>query len=183
MAYVGRGSAAELLTENPTIDLPNFQTISLQKAGFLVYLTTSISNVLGNSSTPYPILFDTTSFDNGGNVTLNSAGHTIFTAPYSGVYNFECGFRFTHIPVSGAVDGISYIIAAGSTYAASMGDIVTNDNISNELGWLNSVVLQLNASDVVYVAASANGAGSSSIGIKGIQSTAVTTYFSGAFLT
>ena len=55
---------------------------------FLVAITGITGPVTGDG-TSYDILFDTIVFDNNSNITLNSGGKTIFTAPATGIYEFS----------------------------------------------------------------------------------------------
>ena len=65
-------------------------SINTTRSAFEVQTSATISNVTGDG-TQYNILFDNTVFDLGSNVTLNSGGKTIFTAPKTGIYFFYAG--------------------------------------------------------------------------------------------
>lgn len=49
------------------------------------------ANITGDGTT-YNFLADYINYDQASNVTLNSGGHTIFTAPYNGFYFFEFAY-------------------------------------------------------------------------------------------
>ena len=58
---------------------------------FMAFLSGSINNVTGDG-TAYAIICDTEAFDQGGDYD-NSTG--VFTAPVTGRYSCNCGFRFS----------------------------------------------------------------------------------------
>ena len=95
--------AAATLTQGAGITITNgSNSITIATSGtnstlpaFMVILGTTVSNVTGDD-TNYNILFDTTLFDQNSNITLNSGGKTIFTAPKTGLYSLTYAFTSTN---------------------------------------------------------------------------------------
>lgn len=104
MTQYGFGNLAEVLTSNGPGILPSFQTFSggggtglnPSNPAFEVYLAAPISNVTGNG-TVYSVLFDTIKYDQTSNITLNSSGLTIFTAPTTAKYLMNFTATFTGV--------------------------------------------------------------------------------------
>jgi len=71
----------------PQISSAGIQTNTAQPC-FLV-MNESNTGALTGDGTDAAVLFDTTVFDNASNITLNSSGKTIFTAPVTGRYKFD----------------------------------------------------------------------------------------------
>jgi len=84
IAFIGSSSII-----NTTTQAGLYTNLGKYKASsqpcFQVYVNSNITSVTGNGAV-YPILFDTTKFDLNSNITLNSGGKTIFTAPVAGKY-------------------------------------------------------------------------------------------------
>lgn len=123
-------------------------TLPLQPA-FMVYLTTSLTNVTGNGAL-YPILFDTIQFDKGSNITLNSAGMTIFTAPVTGVYYFSATSQFSSLSVAMTASQIRLVGTSSSIYGGFL-NIGAIRNASANAGISVGGLMSLATNDTVNI--------------------------------
>lgn len=127
---------------------------------FLVYLNSSVNNVTGDGTT-YSVLFDTTAYDIGGNITLNSAGKTIFTAPVTGTYQFNLSLSATVVLIGISGEVQVTLIGTSSSYQNSA---FPYNYIGGNFGI--STTMKLTAGDTVYANYLANAV-SKNIGLVG----------------
>lgn len=152
------------------IDSSNRMTNSSQPC-FQVYLTTSATNVTGDG-TVYNLLFDTTAFDQGSNITLNSSSKTIFTAPVTGKYLF-CGcINFTWgVPAALYASIIYQMVATGGTYRLTELGFPNFNNVGSGFdGTSFSIILSMTAADTVYLTAAINFASGKNANFRGSTS-------------
>ncbi len=123
--------------------------VNSQQPCFLVNLNTSINSVTGDG-TAYSVLYDTTTYDQGSNITLNSAGKTIFTAPYTGKYHFD-----VHITYNGLTAAMTGSIAEFVTTANTVVILSVNPGIQRNAGniasFAASITLPMTAGDTASI--------------------------------
>lgn len=142
---------------------------------FNVYLNTGVTNVTGDG-TSYSILFDTILFDQASNITLNSGGKTIFTAPVTGKYLFTSTVRATNMPF-GSNNLIIALQLTGKDFRLyetnkipSSGDFISSGG---------SVCVNMTASDTAYIIVGVSG-GAKTAGVGGAGAGPdAATFFSG----
>ena len=113
------GSGNVAINSGLTIDSTGRNKNTVQPA-FVVRLNSSVTNVTGDGTT-YSILYDTTEFDQNSNITLNSSGNTIFTAPVTGRYWFKVSAFFTGLTVADT-DGRVNIQVSGTSANTILGN-------------------------------------------------------------
>ena len=163
--YIGNESAGGINTTTITpfnsfigkLNLGSALTNAKQPC-FNVSLTVGVGNITGNGNV-YKVLFDTINFDQASNITLNSSGNTIFTAPVTGKYYLE--FDGVMENVSAAMSVASALITTTSggvqTYLTNIG--ITKDG-NNNSGFSVNGVLNMSVGDTAYCSLFAfNGAG------------------------
>lgn len=155
------------------IDSSNRQTNTSQPC-FLVHLNTTISNVTGDG-TLYSVLFDTTIFDNASNITLNSGGKTIFTAPVTGRYKFDTGIVTAGSLVAGN-NAAQVRLTATSRYFTNFFDANQTAAPTNII----SCIVDMTAADTCFVQLYVPGV-SKVVGLTG-QATNPVCWFSGVLL-
>jgi hypothetical protein len=148
------------------IDSSNRMTNTSQPC-FLVQVQTPISNVTGDG-TVYSVLFDTTTYDQGSNITLNSSGKTIFTAPVTGKYLLQASITLTTATVAQQTQ--IRIITTGRTYFAGF----NLTNAGNSMGLPITCICDMTAADTALIQvfqggvtknASVSGSGSATVGL------------------
>src|SRR5260221_1224895 len=152
------GTATQVLTSNGTGVAPTYQAAPAPAttAAFLVFLATSVGNVTGDG-TVYPVLFDTTAFDTGSNITLNSSGKTIFTAPVTGRYQFNATLNVNGLSAPWT-DAYCTIVTTSKSYYFGYINPGTSAAISGGyLSFTGSVIASMTATDTAYVQISLSG--------------------------
>jgi len=87
---VSTGTTGQVLTSNGASSDPTYQNaVNLTSSNGYFYLNTAVTNVTGDGTT-YTILYDTTRFQNGSDISYNS-GTGVFTINTTGIYYF-CWF-------------------------------------------------------------------------------------------
>lgn len=151
---------------------------------FFVYLNTTSSNVTGDGTT-YPVLYDTVLFDQASNITLNSAGKTIFTAPVTGKYLFNVTWNLVWNYGAGDQNVITtFVPSSGNIYRTAEWASQLTSVGSTFQGQSNTVILPLTASETVYFQVFLNGASAKNGTLRGlaIASTIQLNYWSGYLL-
>lgn len=173
--YIGNESAGGINTTTITpfnsfigkLNLGSALTNANQPC-FNVSLTTSVSNITGNGNV-YKVLFDTINFDQASNITLNSAGNTIFTAPVTGNYYLEFDGVMENV-VDPAISVASALITTTSggvqTFLTNIG--ITKDG-NNNSGFSVNGVLNMSVGDTAYCSLFAFNGSSNSINLGGFS--------------
>lgn len=144
---------------------------------FMVYLTTAVPDVSGDT-TNYALLYDTTQFDQASNVTLNSGGHTIFTAPVTGKYLF-CGcINFNWTMGTGNASVIStMVVSSGTIYRITE---INQFEPGETSGETFSLIIPLTAAQTVYLTTSVTIAGGGKTAVfRGIEVGITMNFWSG----
>lgn len=135
---------------------------------FFVNLVTSLTNKTGAGAS-YNVLFDTTTFDQASNITLNSAGRTIFTAPVTGKYLFEAAVTFSGLTAAMTQSQIQ-IIATGMTIVGPQANIGAIRDVGNLATSNASAIIAMTKNDTALLNVSiSNGAGNTA-GLLGSSS-------------
>lgn len=163
------------------IDSSNRITNTSQPS-FFVYLNTGVINVTGDG-TVYSVLFDTTSYDIGSGITLNSGGKTIYTAPVTGTYSFTCGLN---VGWGAAAVGNSVVFefvnaTSGVTYRLSQFNHIFAAE-ATIWGDASNVVVKLTAGDVLSLTVTVMDAAAKNAFLQGKVGAVIINYFSGVFL-
>lgn len=147
LAFVGTSSLM-----NTTTQVGQYTNLGKYKASsqpcFQVYVNTNITNVTG-AGAAYPILFDTINFDLNSNITLNSAGRTIFTAPVAGKYllNFTLAMNSLTVAMNAAT---ITIVTTGQTFFIYGGNVGAIKDVNNTAAWQSSQIVNMAAGDTAY---------------------------------
>lgn len=170
------GSGAVVLATSPTL------SGNISNAGsslFRVHLATGVTNVTGDS-TEYAILFDTIDYDQASNITLNSSGKTIFTAPKTGYYWFQTNILVNNVGSTNNVGGELYFNKNGTTGDLTI-DAFNPYPITYSVGTMykGGTVIQMNANDTLDVSILIRGS-TKTVGLDGSGDTR--TSFSGWFI-
>lgn len=157
------------------------RTTNTSQPCFLVYLTTNVSNVTGDG-TPYNLLFDTPLFDQNSNITLNSSGKTIFTAPVTGNYLFNVVTNFT-ISVSTVIPYMSTMItlSSGAVYRFTESWYPTGSTLAGQTG---SIIIPMTAAQTAYLTVVVSGQSMTSLTstFRGVSAGITINYWSGQLL-
>jgi hypothetical protein len=156
-------------TQTASISRPGI-TLSAHQPAFLAYVNTTVTNVTGDG-TVYTIIFDTEVFDQNSDFNL---GTSVFTAPYTGKYQFNYQCR----------------IVGGTTITAATMQLVTTARTYNQLMHLIigatttangciSVLANMTAGDTASVSVTTTDGGGKIDDVSGLVSTQAVTFFSG----
>lgn len=159
------------------MDTSGRRTMPLQPC-FSVYLNTTVNNATGNG-TDYPVLYDTIVFDQGSNVTLNSGGKTIFTAPITGKYRFSSSMNINNLSAAFGVcrfeltlTGISWRI--GEINPGAVRELLSPDRMALNGG----VEVTMTAGDTASILINITGS-TKTIAIRGFEASTVLNFFTG----
>ena len=140
-----------------------------KQPAFTATLSTTQSNVIGNSAIDYKVPFDVVQFDRANNFS----GGT-FTAPVTGLYRFSMAVEVT---VAGATSVSAFL------RTTAMGYMFGYDQSASFAGFKNlsgSVLAQMTAGDTAIITVVALGMGSTTGAVRGQASSSIQyTYFSG----
>jgi hypothetical protein len=151
---------------------PGYVTTPLNCA-FLVTLSSSPTNVTGNSFSNYSPVFNNVVFDRASN--FNTSTYR-FTAPVTGVYLFTVGLAVTNLSGSGSTILNARINTNSQTYAVCNRS-ATSSGFAYTEQIIGSVHAQMTANDEAYVTMYGASGTSSQAGIA--AGTAYGTWFSG----
>lgn len=155
--FSGTSSGFNVTTISPT---PGFGAMAsnLTLPCFLVNLNTTLTNKTG-AGTAYNILFDTTTYDQGTNITLNSGGQTIFTAPVTGKYHFDVSATFSSVTAA-MTSTILTITTTGNTITGSQCNAGAIRDASNNSSVSYSITVPMTRGDTAFITVGLfNGAG------------------------
>lgn len=149
---------------------------SVNQPCFQVYVNANIVGVTG-AGTAYPILFDTTKFDQNSNITLNSGGKTIFTAPVTGKYLLNFTLAMNSLTVAMTTSAIQ-IITTGQTFFIYGGNAGVTKDSNNTVGWQLSQIVTMTAGDTAFCSVTIFNGASNAATVQG-NNTGFATLFSG----
>jgi hypothetical protein len=162
------------------VDSTGFVTPS-PAASFLVYLTTDVLNVTGDG-TAYSLLFDTIGFDVGSNITLNSGGHTIFTAPVTGMYQFNMitNFIWAFTAAAGTDSMVTQLQRPASNNTRYGESFIPHPGFSN--AQTGSVILSLAAGEILSLVVIINATSGKTANFRGTAGGITANCWSGQLL-
>jgi hypothetical protein len=142
------------------------------QSAFLAVLATTVTNKTGDG-TNYSIVFDTEVFDQNSNFD----GVSTFTAPVTGRYRFSMGLTFIGL-TNAYLDAFIRFITTNRSYLGNRINPAASFVSGGYLGLTFSVLTDMTAGDTAVMAANASNS-TKVIGVYGVDSTNVYTYFSG----
>ena len=131
---------------------------------FLVQLAGNASNVVGNSATPYQILFDTEVFDQNSDYASNT-----FTAPVTGRYQLSTGISMQELTAAMTFGAVTFV-ASNRTLTGlrfNVGVAMTVAGTANLISLVCSDLMDMDASDTCNVSVIINGGASAAVDIIG----------------
>lgn len=134
---------------------------------FYVYLASNTGAVIGNSSTPYKILFDTKAFDQDNNYSSNT-----FTAPVAGRYFFNACARISNLTAA-MTNGDIRLVTTGVTLLGTEANIGVGKTVSGgtgEYGLTGSWFVNMAAGDTAIIQCIVQGGASAAANFIGSQS-------------
>jgi hypothetical protein len=167
---------------NTTTQTQNYVNLGKYKATgqpcFLVNLNTTLTNKTGNGSL-YSVLFDTTTFDLASNITLNSSGKTIFTAPVAGKYFFSTSISYNSL-TSAMTNTQTRIVTTANNVINSFLNIGAVKDSSNIYTVSYSIILPMSSGDIANIdVLIQNGAGNTAGLLGSGSATPQATFWSG----
>lgn len=141
---------------------------------FSVYLTNTTAAITGDG-TVAPVQFDTILFDIGSNITLNSAGKTIFTAPTVGKYFFSSTLFLVGVDASNTACQLR--IVGSNRFFLGNGIAPFPISVGNALQVTNNCILDMDAGDTCEIDIYVAGIGKN-VSVVG-QATNPATWFTG----
>ncbi len=149
--FVAGISGSTISNGEPVVIDPSTGQLSVASSSlplFSVYLTNTTAAITGDG-TVAPIQFDTVLFDVGSNITLNSSGKTIFTAPTTGKYYFSTTLFLVGIDASNTAMQIR--IVATSRFFLGNAIAPFPISVSNALQGSSSCILDMTAGDTCEI--------------------------------
>lgn len=154
------------------------RTMPLQPA-FFCYFNAATAAVTGDS-TNYSFLCDTILYDQASNVVLNSGGKTVFTAPITGIYRFECMANMSNITVAQTGSQMQ-IVTTNNPININCGSAANQrDNLGNLSSFFTGV-LPMNIGDTASIVLQVKN-GTKSVVVNGIGGGFIRSWFSGFLL-
>lgn len=120
---------------------------------FLVAITGITGSVTGDG-TGYDVLFDTVVFDNNSNITLNSGGKTIFTAPATGIYEFNYTLTFYGnfaSPITSTSSAIGLITTSSNYFSGYENPSTVVSSVGPYLTYTWSGIASLTIGDIASI--------------------------------
>jgi hypothetical protein len=171
-AYVLSASTALGTTNVMSASTAGEINYPLQPA-FLVYLNTTATDVIGNSATPYKVLFDTEVFDQNGDYASND-----FTSPVTGRYYFSTTITVQQLSSAMTYGSVS-IVASNRTLTGFLLNVAAARTVSttaNLIGLAQFTIMDMDAADTCSSKVTMNGGAAATADIIGGTSGS---YFSG----
>lgn len=176
-------NSIEITNNATTINLATYAA----KVAFNYFLTTTVANVTGDNST---YIFGsssafTKSFDIGSNVAVGGLGNPVlFTAPYTGVYQFTVNCLITNLvappaaapnPVCPLEIRVSSSLADANKIYALIGSYyypqTSDPNYSRVMNYFYTALVPMHATDTAQFSISISyGTGTKTLGLGGIVS-------------
>jgi len=131
---------------------------------FLVQLAGNANNVVGNSASPYTVLFDTEVFDQGGDY-----GSSTFTAPITGRYFFTTGLRIEQLTAA-MTNGDARIVTSNRILVCmelSVGPARTVAEFADFACMVGSALMDMDAADTATAAVHINGGAGATADVTG----------------
>jgi hypothetical protein len=174
LAYAGlefwnTSNTMNTTTQTASISRPGI-TLSAHQPAFLAYVNTSITNVTGDG-TVYTIIFDTEVLDQGTNFNL---GTSVFTAPYTGLYQFNYQCRI--VGGTTITAATMQLVTTARTYTQLMHLIIGATTTANGM---ISVLANMTAGDTASVSVTTTDGSGKVDDVSGLVSTQAVTFFSG----
>ncbi|OGT44274.1 MAG: hypothetical protein A3F13_02590 [Gammaproteobacteria bacterium RIFCSPHIGHO2_12_FULL_40_19] len=162
-AYVLSASTALGTTNIMSASTAGEINYPLQPA-FLVQLASTASNVIGNSATPYQVLFDTEVFDQNSDYASST-----FTAPVTGRYQLSTGISMQQLTALMTFGGVTFVATSRTLTGLefSAGPARTVAGTADLLTLVCSVLMDMTAGDTCSVKVILNGGASAAVDIIG----------------
>ena len=168
--YSGLAYSDTSVTMNTTTQVPTYMDLGKYRArgqpAFYAYLAANASNVVGNSSTPYQVLWDTEAFDQGGNFASNT-----FTAPVAGRYYFTACVRLQELTELMTYGDIRIVVGGVTLLGASanIGVARTVSTTADTYCLVGSWFVNMAATDTAIIQIIVSGGAAASADIIGAQ--------------
>ena len=135
---------------------------------FYAYLSATQSAVVGNSSTPYVVPWNTLAFDQNSNFTTGASA--LFTAPVAGVYFFTSTIRLANLTAA-MTNGDIRISVSGITLIGSEVNVGNGQTISGgaNYGLTGSWLVKMAAGDTAQISILVAGGASAAGSVVGAQ--------------
>lgn len=171
MSALATANTAILATNSsgvPSITTASGNWLNTSRCAFYVYLNATTGGVVGNSTTPYNVLFDTKAFDQG---TDYNTGTSTFTAPVTGKYFFTGCARIGAITAA-MTNGDIRFVASAKTFVCSEYNIGAGKTVAATAGFATLVgdfIINMTAADTCILSVYVNGGASAAATIQGSQ--------------
>jgi len=149
-------SAGLVLTSNSPPHQPTFQVVNSSNSNGYFSLNTPVIDVTGDGTT-YTILYDTTNFQNGSDISYNS-GTGVFTINTTGVYNIELFLSVRNL-------GVAHLQLQASLSLSTIGGpaiyanpyAMSNQTTNQQASYGSSVTLSLTSTNTFKVIVQVSG--------------------------